>query len=354
MKLLTVVGARPQFVKAGVVSKALAKQKNIQEIVVHTGQHYDPNMSEIFFTDLKMPKPDYQLEIHGGSHGEMTGRMLIELERVLQESKPDRMLVYGDTNSTLAGALAAAKLHVPVAHIEAGLRSFNMKMPEEINRILTDRVSDMLFCPTDMAVTNLRNEGISSKNARIIQSGDVMEDSARLFTPFATLPSQLGTLDNFILVTLHRAENTDDPKRLAGILAGLNRIHQSVAPVILPLHPRTRAVIEKLGIDLKVTTIDPVGYLDMLGLLNRCSLVITDSGGLQKEAFFFRKPCITVRDQTEWVELIEIGANELCPPDEEHLIALAKKNLDRKITDDQNLYGGGQASLRIAESLAIA
>ncbi|NYT79779.1 UDP-N-acetylglucosamine 2-epimerase (non-hydrolyzing) [Alcaligenaceae bacterium] len=352
MKLLTVVGARPQFVKAGVVSKAFAAHPSIDEIVVHTGQHYDPNMSDIFFTELQMPRPDYQLNINGSSHGAMTGRMLMEIERIIQDSNPDRVLVYGDTNSTLAGALAAAKLHVPVVHVEAGLRSFNMKMPEEINRVLTDRISDILFCPTETAISNLRNEGISDGNVRVNHCGDVMEDSAKMFAPFSTVPANLEGYENFVLATLHRAENTDDPVRLAGIIAGLNSIHETIAPVILPLHPRTHAVIQKLGIKLNVQTIEPVGYLDMLGLLKRCSLVITDSGGLQKEAFFFHKACVTVRDQTEWVELIEAGANQLCAPQAEQIIALAQENIGRTISDDGELYGGGKASARIAECLA--
>ncbi|NYT78467.1 UDP-N-acetylglucosamine 2-epimerase (non-hydrolyzing) [Alcaligenaceae bacterium] len=352
MKLLTVVGARPQFVKAGVVSRAIAAHPEITEVVIHTGQHFDPNMSDIFFSQLNMPKPDYMLGIHGGTHGEMTGRMLVDIERIIIDTQPDRLLVYGDTNSTLAGALAAAKLHVPVAHIEAGLRSFNMRMPEEINRILTDRVSDVLFCPTDAAVENLHNEGITDKVAHILKSGDVMEDSAKLFGEVSVVPDVAANLEGFVLATLHRAENTDDPIRLAGVVAGLNRVHRDIAPVILPVHPRTRQAIAKAGLALDVITIEPVGYLEMLGLLKKCAIVVTDSGGVQKEAFFFRKPCVTVRDQTEWVELVSIGANRLCAPEEGAMLNAVREAARSTVEDNENLYGGGKAAGRIADFLA--
>lgn len=352
MKLLTVVGARPQFVKAGVVSRAIATHPEINEIVVHTGQHFDPNMSDIFFSQLQMPKPDFMLGIHGGTHGEMTGRMLADIERIIIDTRPDRVLVYGDTNSTLAGALAAAKLHIPVAHVEAGLRSFNMRMPEEINRILTDRISDVLFCPTDAAVENLRNEGITGKVAHILKTGDVMEDSARLFDKVSVVPDVAADMEDFVLATLHRAENTDDPVRLAGVVAGLNRVHRDIAPVILPIHPRTRQAIAKAGLALEVITIEPVGYLEMLGLLKKCAVVVTDSGGVQKEAFFFRKPCVTVRDQTEWVELIAIGANRLCQPEEGVMLDEVRQALQSKVEDTENVYGGGKAAGRIASFLA--
>ncbi len=352
MKLLTVVGARPQFVKAGVVSRAIATHPEINEIVVHTGQHFDPNMSDIFFSQLQMPKPDFMLGIHGGTHGEMTGRMLADIERIIIDTRPDRVLVYGDTNSTLAGALAAAKLHIPVAHVEAGLRSFNMRMPEEINRILTDRISDVLFCPTDAAVENLRNEGITGKVAHILKTGDVMEDSARLFDKVSVVPDVAADMEDFVLATLHRAENTDDPVRLAGVVAGLNRVHRDIAPVILPIHPRTRQAIAKAGLALEVITIEPVGYLEMLGLLKKCAVVVTDSGGVQKEAFFFRKPCVTVRDQTEWVELIAIGANRLCQPEKGVMLDEVRQALQSKVEDTENVYGGGKAAGRIASFLA--
>ena len=353
MKLLTVIGARPQFIKASMVSKAISEQGGLREVIVHTGQHFDANMSEIFFDQLRIPRPNHQLNINSGSHGEMTGRMLAAIEHVLQSEKPDRVLVYGDTNSTLAGALAAAKLHVPVAHVEAGLRSFNMRMPEEINRLLTDQVSDMLFCPTEAAVRNLQNEGFSNRPAEILQVGDVMQDSASFFAKHVTgqrVAAARG--EGFILATLHRAENTDDAQRLAGILSALNDLHRSLAPVVLPLHPRTRQAIDRFGLALDVTAIEPVGYFEMIDLLRRCGLVLTDSGGVQKEAFFFGKACVTLRDETEWVELVEVGANVLAGANAASIRAAATANLNRIVRDEKGLYGGGEASLRIARRLA--
>lgn len=352
MKILTIIGARPQFIKASVVSKEILAQPGLTEVIVHTGQHFDANMSGVFFDQLGIPKPNYQLDIHGGSHGEMTGRMLIEIERVMLLEKPERVLVYGDTNSTLAGALAASKLHIPVAHIEAGLRSFNMRMPEEINRILTDQVSDVLFCPTQTAIDNLQQEGFEQKPIKILNVGDVMQDSALFFARRATAPGGFKQEDGFILTTLHRAENTDDPERLSAIVEALNEIHRTIAPVVLPLHPRTRGVIAKLGLELEAKVIDPVGYLEMIWLLQRSGLVLTDSGGVQKEAFFFGKACITMRDQTEWVELVECGANVLVGADRDAIVAAARSNKSRTIIDDNNLYGGGQAAARIAAYLA--
>lgn len=351
MKVLTIIGARPQFIKASVVSKAIKETSGITEVLVHTGQHFDANMSEVFFEQLGIPRPDYQLDIHGGSHGDMTGRMLIEIEKVLLQENTDWVLVYGDTNSTLAGALAAAKLHIPVAHVEAGLRSFNMEMPEEINRILTDQVSRVLFCPTDTAVANLEREGFASKPIKVLQVGDVMQDSAELFAQQATKPNDFSVADGFILTTLHRAENTDNPKRLAAIIEALNHLHHNVAPVVLPLHPRTRNVIAQQGLTLDVHLIDPVGYLEMIWLLQRAGLVLTDSGGVQKEAFFFGKACVTMRDQTEWVELIEVGANELVGADTSKIIEAATRNLGRTVKDAHNLYGGGTSAKRIVELL---
>lgn len=350
-RILTIIGARPQFIKASVVSKAIVQADGLEEILLHTGQHFDANMSDIFFNQLAIPKPDIQLDIHGGSHGEMTGRMLIEIEQALLTHKPDRVLVYGDTNSTLAGALAAAKLHIPVAHVEAGLRSFNMRMPEEVNRILTDQISDILFCPTQTALDNLEQEGFAAKSAQVLNVGDVMQDSALFFAKSAVAPKGFDMLDGFILTTLHRAENTDDPLRLAAIVDALNSIHRSVAPVLLPLHPRTRRVIAKAGLTLDVQIIDPVGYLEMIWLLQRCGLVLTDSGGVQKEAFFFGKACVTMRDQTEWVELVDVGANELVGADSNLIIQAVTRNLNRIVADNAQLYGGGQSALRIATHL---
>ncbi|CAM6733474.1 MULTISPECIES: non-hydrolyzing UDP-N-acetylglucosamine 2-epimerase [Escherichia] len=350
-KILTVIGARPQFIKASVVSNAISQTVGLDEVILHTGQHFDSNMSDVFFNQLGLPKPDIQLNIHGGNHGEMTGRMLTEIERVLIKHKPDRVLVYGDTNSTLAGALAAAKLNIPVAHIEAGLRSFNIKMPEEVNRILTDQISDLLFCPTDTAINNLEKEGFHNKHVEIFKVGDVMQDAALFFSKNALPPENVRLPDKFILATLHRAENTDNPERLSEIVYALNKLHESVLPVVLPLHPRTRKLILSQGLHLRVYVIEPVGYFEMIWLLKVCNLVVTDSGGLQKEAFFFGKACVTMRDQTEWVELIEIGANELVGADASKIVISVTNNLDRKVQDPHQLYGGGQASYRIIQKL---
>lgn len=351
-KLLTIIGARPQFIKASVVSKAIADTSGLQEVIVHTGQHYDANMSDIFFDQLAIPRPHYQLDIHGGSHGDMTGRMLIEIEKALLQERPDCVLVYGDTNSTLAGALAAAKLHIPVAHVEAGLRSFNMQMPEEVNRILTDRVSNLLLCPTDAAVANLAKEGFPYTMANglpqhVAQVGDVMQDSAQLFATRASAPEGLALRDGFVLATIHRAENTDHPHRLAAIVAALDVVAQST-PVVLPVHPRTRHILAQQQITPRhITLIEPVGYLQMLWLLQRCGLVVTDSGGVQKEAFFMGKACVTLRDQTEWVELLEVGANELVGAEQDKIVTAVQRNLGRAVHDEGQLYGGGHAAVRV-------
>lgn len=353
-KILTIIGARPQFIKASVVSRSIKQTDGVEEVLLHTGQHFDANMSEVFFNQLGIPRPDIQLDIHGGNHGEMTGRMLVAIEQALLAHKPDRILVYGDTNSTLAGALAATKLHIPVAHVEAGLRSFNMHMPEEINRILTDQVSDLLFCPTATAVNNLGNEGFADKPAKVMQVGDVMQDAALLFAEKAAAPAGSDLPDRFILATLHRAENTDNSVRLANIVQALNLIHLEVAPVVLPLHPRTRKLIAKQGLELAVHLIDPVGYFEMVWLLDHCELVLTDSGGVQKEAFFFGKACVTMRDQTEWVELLEAGVNELVGADRNNIVEAAVRNVGREVRDKEQLYGGGEASGRIVEAIVNA
>lgn len=355
MKILTVIGARPQFIKASVVSAAISKSLNLKEIIVHTGQHFDANMSNIFFDQLGIPKPHHQLDINSGSHGSMTGRMLEAIEKICLEEKPDRLMVYGDTNSTLAGALAASKLHIPVAHIEAGLRSFNMHMPEEINRILTDQVSDILFCPTDTAVKNLNNEGFKNKPVHVLNVGDVMQDSSLFFAEKAVKSESMAHIpnSNFIVATLHRAENTDDLGRLKSIISALNYIHNNILPVVLPLHPRTQKVVKSLGLQLEMYVLEPVGYLEMLWLLKHCDAVVSDSGGVQKEAFFFNKPCITMRDQTEWVELIDNGVNVLAGADFDKIISLTKLMLNKEISDPFNLYGGGTAALKISNYLEI-
>lgn len=353
MKILTIIGARPQFIKASVVSKAIQSTSGLTEVLVHTGQHFDSNMSNIFFDQLGIPKPDYQLDINGGSHGSMTGRMLEAIEDICLKEKPDRLMVYGDTNSTLAGALAAAKLHIPVAHIEAGLRSFNMQMPEEINRILTDQVSDLLFCPTETAVKNLKNEGFDNKPVQVLNVGDVMQDSSLLFAKRAVKGDSLKQVpdNNFILATLHRAENTDDTSRLTSIIDALNYIHKNIRPVVLPLHPRTKKVVESLSLQLNMLIIEPVGYLEMIWLLKNCDAVVTDSGGVQKEAFFFKKPCITMRDQTEWVELVQAGVNVLVGADTDKIVESTIEVLSKEINDPTEMYGGGHASQNIVDVL---
>jgi len=360
MKLLTVIGARPQFIKAGTVSREIKKHRTIKEIIVHTGQHYDSNMSDVFFEQMKIPTPDYNLGVSSASHGAMTGRMMLEIEEVLHKEKPDKVLVYGDTNSTLAGALAAVKIHIPVAHIEAGLRSFNMDMPEEINRILTDRVSTWLFCPTDVAISNLSKEGfphtsIHGVKQSIMKSGDVMQDGAIFYSNFAKKPEGISVPPDFILATVHRAENTDDPENLSNIVDAMNIIAQSGKKIILPLHPRTKKMlqgIEKNFTDDVIIT-DPVGYLEMVYLLKHCSMVMTDSGGLQKEAFFFRKPCITLREETEWVELVENGFNILTGANKE-LIVDRFSRADSLFSNNYSidLYGNGIASEKIVKQLA--
>ena len=360
MKILTVLGARPQFIKASVVSHAIAATPGLTEVLVHTGQHFDANMSDVFFADLGMSKPDYFLDIHGGTHGAMTGRMLEAVEKVLLQEKPDAVLVYGDTNSTLAGALAAAKLHIPVAHVEAGLRSFNMAMPEEVNRILTDRISRWLFTPTQAATANLQREGYAADN--IMEVGDVMYDvglhHGSRVQPGTGLMAQLGVAENnYVLATIHRQENTDHPQRLAAIVEALIATARTL-PVVWPLHPRTRAVLQKAGqldaLAQHVKLIEPVGYLDMVQLEKFAALIATDSGGVQKEAFFYRVPCITLRDETEWVELVEAGWNRLAPPvDGQNLIAAMQGALGSQGREVRP-YGVGDAAGKIAECLAIS
>lgn len=312
-RVLTVVGARPQLIKAAAVSRALAASASLKELLVHTGQHFDADMSDVFFDELGIPAPAHHLGVHGGGHGDMTGRMLIALERVMTAERPDCVLVYGDTNSTLAGAVAAAKLCIPVAHVEAGLRSFNRRMPEEINRIVADRLSDLLFCPTRLSVDNLAADGIT---AGVHLVGDVMYDVTLHAAAAARAKSRI--LDRlrlapkgYALATVHRAENTDDPAALAAILAYLRR-EAAERPVVLPLHPRTREAAARQGLALDgIVVTEPLGFLDMHRLLANAAAVFTDSGGVQKEAYFHRVPCVTLRGETEWVETIEAGWNRL-------------------------------------------
>jgi len=356
VKIVTVVGARPQFIKAAAVSRVIRDQYigQIEELLVHTGQHYDANMSKVFFEDLDIPEPKFNLEISGAQHGAMTGRMLEGLENILIAEKPDWVLIYGDTNSTLAGALAAAKLHIPVAHVEAGLRSFNMKMPEEINRILSDRVSTKLFCPTQAAVDNLKAEGIANGVHNV---GDVMYDVALFYKKVAAerskIRQQLGIEGGpFALATCHRAENTDDTARLTEILKGLSAISREM-PVILPLHPRTRKIIDQYGLQGlldQIIVIEPLAFLDMVTLEQTASVILTDSGGVQKEAFFYGVPCITMRDETEWVETVELGWNTLVGAS---AAAIEQAFMESKnITEPQApVYGEGKAAQKILNNL---
>ncbi|KWT70543.1 UDP-N-acetylglucosamine 2-epimerase [Hyphomicrobium sulfonivorans] len=351
--IVTIVGARPQFIKVAPVSRALRDTGSITEILVHTGQHFDANMSDVFFDELGIARPDYNLDVGGGGHGAMTGLMLQRIEPLLQDIRPDAVLIYGDTNSTLAGALTAAKLHIPVAHIEAGLRSFNRAMPEEINRVVADHLSELLFASTDVAVANLLHEGVDA--AKVHHVGDVMYDAALLFADRAkerTLLADLGLEPGrYVLSTLHRAENTDSPQRLGALVAALDRVAQQI-PVVLPLHPRTRGAMERQGLRFeRVKTIDPVGYLDMIALESNAAVIATDSGGVQKEAFFYAVPCVTLRDETEWTELIELGWNQLAAPDGPAISEQILSAVGRKGTEAFP-YGNGDAARLIAEKLA--
>jgi UDP-GlcNAc3NAcA epimerase len=361
MKILTIVGARPQFIKAAVVSRAIANfnkkasdREHIEEVLVHTGQHYDANMSDVFFEELDIPHPDYHLGIGSASHGAQTGRMLEEIENVLIKEKPDIVLVYGDTNSTLAGALAAAKLHISVAHVEAGLRSFNRQMPEEINRVLTDHIADMLFTPTQTAVDNLKKEGISEDKIFLI--GDVMYDAALYYSKRAAEKSSIleryhFQTQQYILATIHRAENTDDPVRLRAIFEGLFQIAGEI-PVVLPLHPRTREALIREGLYEMViqslAVIPPVGYLDMVMLEKNARLIATDSGGVQKEAYFYRVPCVTLREETEWLELVEAGWNVLLRSfSGEHVKSTILEHIENKGSKNLNFFGQGDTAKKL-------
>lgn len=347
-KIVSVIGARPQFIKAGAISRKILENTEIEEVLIHTGQHYDSRMSEVFFKELEIPSPKYNLGIGGFSHGVMTGRMIEGIEKILLEEKPNFTLVYGDTDSTLAGALASVKLQIPVIHIEAGLRSFNMQMPEEINRILTDRVSSLLFAPTKRAVENLQREGFENFDCEIVCSGDVMYDVALYYKDRAKKPNIVFPKE-FILCTLHRAENTENLQKMKNIFEALNKISSQI-PVIMPLHPRTQNKILVNNIQAEnIYFIEPLGYLEMVWALQNCVMVATDSGGLQKEAYYFKKPCITLREETEWVELLEVGCNCLVGADAEKIYQAFKKMSDINLNFDALLYGNGNASQKILE-----
>ncbi|MBI2060172.1 MAG: UDP-N-acetylglucosamine 2-epimerase (non-hydrolyzing) [Nitrospirae bacterium] len=357
MKIATVVGARPNFIKAAAVSRAIAahnksRRRKIREILIHTGQHYDYEMSAIFFRELRLPRPKYHLGVGSGSHGHQTAKILLKIEPVLMRERPDLILVYGDTNSTLAGALAAAKLGVPIAHVEAGLRSFKRSMPEEVNRVLTDHLSTFLFCPSRLAVRNLRREGISQG---VHEVGDVMHDilescRSRLKSVSLT-PALIGvTGGDYALATIHRAENTDNPDRLRGILEGLHRIAKSGLAVVFPLHPRTRKATRKNRISLSdLHVIPPVSYLQMLSLESRAKVILTDSGGVQKEAYWLAVPCVTLRDETEWTETVHSGWNTLAGFDPTRICS---GTLRMPAPQGQpRLYGNGTASTGIVRRL---
>lgn len=347
MKILTVIGNRPQFIKAAVVSSTLAKAK-VDEIILHTGQHYDRNMSDVFFEELGIPQPKYNLRINVSTHGAMTGRMLEKIEETLLEEKPDAVLVYGDTNSTLSGALAASKLHIPIAHVEAGLRSFNRKMPEEINRILTDHISTFLFVPTYAGVNNLKNEGIVSG---VHHTGDVMYDAALMFGELADTKKEI--IQNmelskagYFLATVHRAENTDDPEKLSSILEALNLVNE-YSPVVLPLHPRTEKMVKTFGLKSKLAKLrvtNPLSYLDMVGLEKNARAIITDSGGIQKEAYFHGVPCITLREETEWTETVKAGWNTIAGSNIDNIIQAVQNACKGKPIPE---FGGGDSSEKI-------
>jgi UDP-N-acetylglucosamine 2-epimerase len=387
MKLVTIVGARPQFIKAAAVSRAIqsynrqgsplnlyGSREKIKEIWVHTGQHYDFLMDRVFFEELELPRPRYHLGVGSGSHGRQTGMMLERIEAVLLREKPDGTLVYGDTNSTLAGALASAKLNIPLAHVEAGLRSYNRIMPEEINRLLTDHLSTLLFCPTPQAVTNLRLEGIKGGKSRLVKNvGDVMYDSILYFSELAerrstilndlnlvnpndrSNPQSAFRIPKYYLATLHRAENTDDPQKLKSILRVLNEIAKTT-PVILPLHLRTKRVLQVYRLRAegqRVRLIDPVSYLDMLRLEKNAEAILTDSGGIQKEAYWFKVPCITLREETEWVETVRQGWNRLVGSNKEKIVeALIHFNGEKPARIQPQLFGNGKAAQRIVQTLA--
>lgn len=349
-RILTVVGARPQFIKAAVVSSALKATSCIDEILVHTGQHYDRNMSEVFFRELDLPRIAYNLEVGSASHGVQTAQMLEGLERVMVRESPAGVLIFGDTNSTLAGALAASKLRIPLWHVEAGLRSYNRDMPEEINRLVADALSTVLFSPSSTATSNLLQEGVP--RSRIVEVGDVMYDAVLRFRSlkFRTAPAE----KPYVLATIHRAENTEVPHKLAAIFTALRELAKTWS-VIVPMHPRTRSRAATQGIAFTGLQVrEPVGYLEMLQLEQGADVIVTDSGGVQKEAFFHRVPCVTVRHETEWVETVQAGWNVLASPSSSSAIVAAVQEARDRHKHTVALYGDGRAAVRIAEYLASA
>lgn len=362
MKILTIVGARPQFIKAAMLNRAIRARKDMSEVLVHTGQHHDAQMSDVFFEQLDIHRPHHSLGVAGGTHGDMTGRMMIALDPVLQAEKPDLVLVYGDTNSTLAAAVCASKFGIPLAHVEAGLRSFNRAMPEEINRILTDHLAKYLLCPTQTAIDNLQREGIVSNVSNV---GDIMYDAALHYgsspANASLLSPELRVVQStkaYVLATIHRQENTDDAQRLGRIVDGILDLADA-HPVVLPLHPRTHsklgeAALKRLHDHKQVYVVGPLGYLEMLQLERNAQLILTDSGGVQKEAFFFKVPCATLRDQTEWTELVEHGWNTLIDVSKDPIAEFALQCYGRAGRSDFNPYGEGRTSQAILSTIMAA
>lgn len=359
MKIITVIGARPQFIKAAVVSNVIKRLNNsfLNEIIIHTGQHFDKNMSQIFFDQLQIPRPVYNLNVSGGLHGKMVAEMLIGIEEIILIEKPDWVLVYGDTNSTLAGAIAAAKLHVPIIHVESGLRSFNMETPEEINRVLVDRISNIHFCTSEVAVQNLKTEGIKNK---VYNVGDVMYDALLFYSNRMDSKNDkifydkfLGGKKPYVLVTCHRAENTDNKDRLENILTALHRLAKEIA-VVFPLHPRTKKLIKEYGFSYyldNVITTDPLPYEEMLWLQKNAKAIITDSGGMQKEAYFLKVPCVTIREETEWLETTETGANVIVGVSIEKIIEHALNPVVNPSSFKSKIYGSGDAGIKIVNKI---
>ncbi|REJ82328.1 MAG: UDP-N-acetylglucosamine 2-epimerase (non-hydrolyzing) [Bacteroidetes bacterium] len=349
-KILTIIGARPQFIKAAVLSRAYAKYPGIKEIILHTGQHYDENMSERFFRELEIPEPSYNLEVIESNNALMISRMMEGIIKVIEKVKPDAAVVFGDTNTTLAGAIAACKCQIPLAHVEAGLRSFNSFMPEEKNRILTDSVSDWLFCPTQNAFDNLLKEGFEKSGRKIYLSGDVMYDSALHFSSKLQASAATSESNDFVLVSVHRAVNTDNAENLKSITEALNEVSDRIR-IVFPLHPRTKKQMESIGVKLNFETCEPQGYFDTLKLLRDCKLVMTDSGGLQKESYFFGKNCVILRDETEWTELITLGSHILAGADKDKILGAFGSTMNLKIKNMIHCFGEGKAGEFIAEKL---
>lgn len=352
MKIVTVVGARPQFVKAAAFSRKLAELTDWQEVIVHTGQHFDANMSEVFFDEMQIPKPQYHLAVNSMERLSMIERMQLEIEQIINKENPDLVLVYGDTNSTLAGAKAAKRNDIKLAHVEAGLRSYNFDMPEEHNRVETDHLSDLLFVPSDNAAANLEKEGISL-GQKVFDVGDIMYDAVLYYSNMlqGRTNSALHQHSQFVLLTLHRAENTDNPGTLERLVHIVNEIAKRI-PVVLPVHPRTKSKLEKLLIPINATIINPVGYFDMLNLIKRSSLVMTDSGGLQKEAFYLNKYCITLRTETEWTELVGLGVNKVCASDKALAMEAYEEFMHLPFPETQSPYGKGDTAVKIINHLS--